>query len=279
MEFVKPVAPSSNSASSTISTPFYAISSSALLLQIDEPEEIDEVIDEEIDLISPSSSSSNNHVILVNNEPNDGVSYEYEGDDELVKQYERLDEKEDDDVVILEGEGKPDKGPVEVIDVSDEEDYESDHSNELEEGEDDYYERSNLEYFQSRLSSSLIIEQVDDEENEEQRAEENVELIEADDNAVMGQRRCSSTPVLFPQQPIILSGMNQTPPPSTSATTSSEGLKCRYCDKMYTNARRLNYHEQEHLPGGRPKPFLCGQCNKRFSTKKLLQQHQRIHTG
>lgn len=308
VEFVEPLHSNNNSASSPppirTSTPYQVVSSPGFVVQIAQPEEVDGVLNEQVDLTTSSSSSSHNHVLLVDDdEQNADVAYEYEGEEENEEHHEKLGEEED-DVVILEDEeqGKPDKLSAEVIDVLDEEDYESDRVNELEEEEYESDEEMGLEYWKSVLSSSLIMEQVDEEEDEQQRMEEeNIEVIEVDDDDdhPKGQRRSQSSSLEVIPQPIVLSvtrqyncsspsgevsQMSSFPsiqerPPSSSTAYSRVRYECRHCDKIYKSVQRLRYHEQEHLPGGRPKPFLCGQCQKGFSSKKLLEQHKRVHTG
>jgi len=34
----------------------------------------------------------------------------------------------------------------------------------------------------------------------------------------------------------------------------------------------------EHPDDGRPKPYLCTVCSKRFTTKQILNEHKHIHT-
>ncbi len=169
VQFVEPVPSNTNNASSSppirMSAPFQVVSGSTFRVQVAQPEEID-------DEVTTSSSSYNhdnhNHVLLVDDEPNPDIAYEYEGDEDREESNDKLEEEEDeDDVVILEdeNEGKSDNPPSEVIDALglDDNDYESNLPNESEEEEDESDAEMDLEYWKSILSSSLIMEQVEEE--------------------------------------------------------------------------------------------------------------------
>lgn len=309
VEFVEQLDSNANGALSSaigrISVPIQVNAFSALGAQIAHPEKIDGVLNEEVDLTT--SSSSHNHVLFAD-EQNPDVIYEYEGDGEVEEHQGKKLEEDDDDVVILEDdeEGKPGKPTAVVIDVLDEDNYENDRSNELEE-EYESDEEMDLEYWKNALSSSLIMEEVEEGGDEEQRLEEDIEVIPVNFvNVQEEQRRSPSVDEVMPQ-PIALSTVtsqssyNCSSPsselpsqlkkpllsfqrvrqklPATSIISSRIRYQCKHCDKSYKALQRLRYHEQEHLPGGRPKPFLCGLCDKRFSNKMLLEQHERVHTG
>ncbi|CAH1104218.1 unnamed protein product [Psylliodes chrysocephalus] len=51
-------------------------------------------------------------------------------------------------------------------------------------------------------------------------------------------------------------------------------LTCKNCDKMFTAAHTFNRHMLTHCD----KTFLCSQCGKKFATKSLLKQHQKLHS-
>ena len=54
-------------------------------------------------------------------------------------------------------------------------------------------------------------------------------------------------------------------------------FKCPECDACYSNQRTLTHHcERVH---GHPSRFPCKKCNKRFPTRRLLQEHMDSHRG
>jgi len=51
---------------------------------------------------------------------------------------------------------------------------------------------------------------------------------------------------------------------------------CTVCDKRFTQKRSLNDHKRIHSG---EKPFVCTVCDKQFSRKGSLKRHKRMHSG
>ena len=58
-------------------------------------------------------------------------------------------------------------------------------------------------------------------------------------------------------------------------------IKCKFCQRLFLHQRYLDYHMEAHGVKKKPKKFnfQCNICDKRLSTKTLLEVHHRIHTG
>ena len=59
-------------------------------------------------------------------------------------------------------------------------------------------------------------------------------------------------------------------------THSEKPYKCGICQKRFTSKAGLDYHVQVH--SGK-KPFECGVCQKKFSSKSYLDDHLKFHSG
>ena len=55
---------------------------------------------------------------------------------------------------------------------------------------------------------------------------------------------------------------------------SEEILKCKECDKVYSNANSFRKHQNYHAG-----LFKCKQCNKSWNSNYALVQHEKSHTG
>ena len=51
---------------------------------------------------------------------------------------------------------------------------------------------------------------------------------------------------------------------------------CTVCHKRFTKKRNLNVHKRIHSG---EKPFVCTVCNKRFTRRYFLNMHSKRHTG
>ena len=52
--------------------------------------------------------------------------------------------------------------------------------------------------------------------------------------------------------------------------------ECDVCEKRFTSLKDLDKHQRTHTG---EKPFECDVCQKRFSRQCILTVHQRTHTG
>ena len=57
---------------------------------------------------------------------------------------------------------------------------------------------------------------------------------------------------------------------------SEKPYQCDKCDKRFTMKRYLKQHQTTH---SNEKPFKCDKCGKQFSQKSYLKRHQILHTG
>ena len=53
-------------------------------------------------------------------------------------------------------------------------------------------------------------------------------------------------------------------------------FNCATCQKQFTDRWNLANHERIHTGEA---PYVCNMCKKRFKTKYVLKNHERIHTG
>ncbi|XP_050300785.1 zinc finger protein ZFP2-like isoform X2 [Anthonomus grandis grandis] len=54
-------------------------------------------------------------------------------------------------------------------------------------------------------------------------------------------------------------------------------FQCEVCNRIFTSLRLFRIHKRMHLP--QVKSWMCLKCNKRYSSKNLLEEHMNTHLG
>lgn len=64
-------------------------------------------------------------------------------------------------------------------------------------------------------------------------------------------------------------------------------MECEVCQRVFTNVRQFRIHTKTHhsiethksVKGTAPKSWMCKFCNKKFNSRKLMEEHKNKHTG
>ena len=61
---------------------------------------------------------------------------------------------------------------------------------------------------------------------------------------------------------------------STHVKIHFQELKCKKCEKNFSNEARFNQHMHTH---DKEEPYVCSHCGKSFSQTPYLAQHMKVH--